>query len=74
MRSPGCCGTGGCPWDAEQTHGSIRRNFLEETYEGAGCHRSDDAHDMCEELGDVLMQVALHAQMETGAAGLRWRT
>ncbi|MEI3361967.1 MAG: nucleoside triphosphate pyrophosphohydrolase [Oscillospiraceae bacterium] len=58
-------GPGGCPWDAEQTHGSIRRNFLEETYEVLDAIDRDDAHDMCEELGDVLMQVALHAQMET---------
>lgn len=57
-------GPGGCPWDAEQTHGSIRRNFLEETYEALDAIDRDDAHDMCEELGDVLMQVALHAQME----------
>ena len=57
-------GPGGCPWDAEQTHGSIRRNFLEETYEVLDAIDRDDAHDMCEELGDILMQVALHAQME----------
>lgn len=57
-------GPGGCPWDAEQTHGSIRRNFLEETCEALDAIDRDDAHDMCEELGDVLMQVALHAQME----------
>lgn len=58
-------GPGGCPWDAEQTHDSIRRNFLEETYEALDAIDRDDAHDMCEELGDVLMQVAFHAQMET---------
>ena len=57
-------GPGGCPWDAEQTHASIRRNFLAETYEALDAIDRDDAHDMCEELGDVLMQVALHAQME----------
>ena len=57
-------GPGGCPWDAEQTHGSIRRNFLEETYEVLDAIDRDDAHDLCEELGDILMQVALHAQME----------
>ncbi len=60
LRSPG-----GCPWDAEQTHASIRRNFLEETYEALDALDRDDAHDMCEELGDVLLQVALHAQMES---------
>ena len=59
LRAPG-----GCPWDREQTHGSIRRNFLEETYEVLDALDRDDAHDMCEELGDVLMQVVFHAIME----------
>ena len=59
LRAPG-----GCPWDAEQTHASIRRNFLEETYEALDALDRDDAVDMCEELGDVLMQVAFHAQIE----------
>ena len=57
-------GPGGCPWDAEQTHSSIRRNFLEETYEALDAIDRDDPRDLCEELGDVLMQVAMHAQME----------
>ncbi len=56
---------GGCPWDAEQTHASIRRNFLEETYEALDAIDRDDAADMREELGDVLMQVAFHTQIET---------
>ncbi len=60
LRAPG-----GCPWDAEQTHGSIRRNFLEETYEVLDALDRDDPVDLCEELGDVLMQVAFHAQIET---------
>lgn len=60
LRAPG-----GCPWDMEQTHQSIRRNFLEETYEVLDALDRDDSHAMCEELGDILMQVALHAQMET---------
>lgn len=55
---------GGCPWDAEQTHGSIRRNFLEETYEALDAIDRDDPAGMCEELGDVLMQAAFHAQIE----------
>ncbi|SFP26871.1 tetrapyrrole methylase family protein / MazG family protein [Oscillibacter sp. PC13] len=59
LRAPG-----GCPWDAEQTHASIRRNFLEETYEALDALDRDDANDMCEELGDVLMQVAFHAVIE----------
>lgn len=57
-------GPGGCPWDAEQTHGSIRRNFLEETYEALDALDRDDPHAMCEELGDVLMQAVFHAQIE----------
>ncbi len=60
LRAPG-----GCPWDAEQTHGSIRRNFLEETCEALDAIDRDDPAGMCEELGDVLMQVAFHAQIET---------
>ena len=59
LRSPG-----GCPWDAEQTHQSIRRNFLEETYEALAALDRDDPADMCEELGDVLMQVVFHATIE----------
>ena len=58
-------GPGGCPWDAEQTHQSIRRNFLEETYETLDALDRDDPEAMCEELGDVLMQVVFHATIET---------
>lgn len=59
LRAPG-----GCPWDGEQTHLSIRRCFLEETYEVLDALDRDDPRDMCEELGDVLMQVVFHAQIE----------
>ena len=62
LRSPG-----GCPWDAEQTHGSILRNFQEETYEFCEAAQQDDAAHMCEELGDVLMQVVFHARIEEEA-------
>ena len=62
LRAPG-----GCPWDREQTHGSIRRNFLEETYEVLDAIDRDDPHAMCEELGDVLMQIVFHAQIEAEA-------
>lgn len=54
----------GCPWDREQTHASIRRGMLEEAYEACEAIDHDDAHMMCEELGDVLMQVVFHADME----------
>ncbi|MBC8536757.1 nucleoside triphosphate pyrophosphohydrolase [Feifania hominis] len=59
LRSPG-----GCPWDREQTHESIRKNFIEETYEVVEAIDRADATLLCEELGDILLQVALHAQME----------
>ena len=54
----------GCPWDKEQTHQSIRSNFIEETYEALEAIDLGDAHLLEEELGDVLLQVALHCQME----------
>ena len=59
LRAPG-----GCPWDAEQTHQSIRRNFLEETYEALDALDRDDPEGLCEELGDVLMQVVFHSVIE----------
>lgn len=58
---------GGCPWDREQTHASIRMNFIEETYEAAEAIDAGDPAMLEEELGDVLLQVALHAQMEAEA-------
>ncbi len=62
LRAPG-----GCPWDREQTHASIRKNLIEETYEVAEAIDLDDVHLLCEELGDLLLQVALHVQMEEEA-------
>ncbi len=62
LRAPG-----GCPWDAEQTHESIRRNFLEEAYEAVEAIDEKSPEHLREELGDVLLQVALHAQMEEEA-------
>ncbi len=59
LRSPG-----GCPWDREQTHSSIRKNLIEETYEVLETIDDDDPEAMCEELGDLLLQVMLHSQME----------
>ncbi len=54
---------GGCPWDMEQTHKSIRENFLEETYEVIEAIDTDNKELMQEELGDVLLQVILHSDM-----------
>lgn len=59
LRAPG-----GCPWDAEQTHESSRRDFLEEAYEVAEAIDEGDPNHLKEELGDVLLQVVFHAQME----------
>lgn len=53
----------GCPWDREQTHKSNRRNFLEEAYEAAEAFDRDDPALMCEELGDMLMQVLFNIHM-----------
>ena len=60
-------GPGGCPWDAEQTHESSRRDFLEEAYEVAEAIDEGDSDHLKEELGDVLLQVVFHAQMEKEA-------
>jgi tetrapyrrole methylase family protein / MazG family protein len=53
----------GCPWDREQSHQSIRANFLEETYEALEALDSGDIRAFCEEMGDVLLQVHFQAQM-----------
>ena len=54
----------GCPWDREQTHQSIRRDFLEECYEAVEAIDNDDPVLLREELGDVLMQVVFHSVIE----------
>ena len=59
LRAPG-----GCPWDAEQTHESVKRSLIEETYEVIEAINKNDKDLLCEELGDVLLQVVFHAQME----------
>ncbi len=53
----------GCPWDREQTHDSIRNNFLEEAYEVADAIDRNSKVDLKEELGDCLLQVAFHSQI-----------
>ena len=62
LRAPG-----GCPWDAEQTHESIRRNFLEEAYQAVEAIDEKSPEHLREELGDVLLQIVLHARMEEEA-------
>lgn len=64
LRAPG-----GCPWDAEQTHESIRRNFLEEAYEVVEAIDEENPAHLQEELGDVLLQVVLHTRMEQEKGG-----
>ena len=63
----------GCPWDKVQTHQSIRMNFLEEAYEAVDAIDLEDSHLLCEELGDVMMQVAFHAQIEQEAGHFTWQ-
>ena len=57
----------GCPWDREQDHKSIRRDFIEETYEVIEAIDNEDPVLMQEELGDLLLQVTFHAQIEKEA-------
>ena len=64
LRAPG-----GCPWDREQTHASLRTALLEETYEVLAAIEADDDPNLREELGDLLLHVVLHSQIaaERGA-------
>lgn len=67
LRAPG-----GCPWDAEQTHGSLVRHLLEEAYEVAAAVRSGNREELVDELGDLLLQPVFHAEIasEAGAFDL----
>ncbi len=60
LRAPG-----GCPWDAEQSHESIRKDFIEETYEVIEAINKKSPEMLREELGDVLLQVVFHTVIET---------
>jgi len=60
-------GPGGCPWDREQTHASLREDLLEECYEVLEVLDKGDVKRLGEELGDLLMQVVLHAQIAAEA-------
>ena len=59
LRAPG-----GCPWDAEQTHESLRSSLLEETYEVLDALDSNDMTALEEELGDLLLQIVFHSVIE----------
>ncbi len=67
LRSPG-----GCPWDMEQTHASLMPNLVEEAYEVVEAVQSGDMVHLCEELGDLLLQVVFHGELgsETGVFDL----
>lgn len=60
LRAPG-----GCPWDREQTHESIKKNFIEETYEVVEAINKQSTDMLREELGDVLLQIVLHSEIES---------
>lgn len=60
LRAPG-----GCPWDREQTHESIKKNLIEETYETVEAINKNNPEMLREELGDILLQIALHCEMES---------
>ncbi|GAB6172540.1 nucleoside triphosphate pyrophosphohydrolase [Paradesulfitobacterium aromaticivorans] len=62
LRSPG-----GCPWDREQTHESLKPYVIEETYEVIEAIENQDMYNLCEELGDLLLQVIFHAQVAAEA-------
>lgn len=57
----------GCPWDKEQTHASLKPYLVEETYEVVQALEKEDYQKLCEELGDLLLQIGLHAQIAAEA-------
>ena len=56
---------GGCPWDREQNHESLRRYLIEESYEVLDAIDRKNNKDLCEELGDLLLQVVFHDERRT---------
>ena len=58
-------GPGGCPWDKQQTHESLKKNLLEECYELLEAIDNKDSKNIAEELGDILLQIALHIHLGT---------
>jgi tetrapyrrole methylase family protein/MazG family protein len=66
LRAPG-----GCPWDRKQTHRSLRGNLVEEAYETLEALDREDPRALTEELGDLLLQILLHAQIATEAGDFR---
>lgn len=68
LRAPG-----GCPWDIKQTHRSLKSALIEEAYEVIDAIDCDDIYALNEELGDLLLQIVFHAQIETEKAGFTMR-
>lgn len=62
-------GPDGCPWDKKQTHASLKRYFVEETYEALQAIDDGDDEELAAELGDVLLQIGLHAQIASERGG-----
>ena len=62
-------GEGGCPWDREQTHETLRQYVIEEAYETVEAINNDDMKNLCEELGDLLLQIVFHAEIERKKGG-----
>ncbi|MEW6574478.1 MAG: nucleoside triphosphate pyrophosphohydrolase [Bacillota bacterium] len=60
-------GEGGCPWDKEQTHKSLKKYLLEEAYEVLEAIDGANPHNLCEELGDLLLQIVFHCQIAAEA-------
>ena len=58
-------GPEGCPWDKQQTHESLKKNLLEECYELLEAIDNKDSRNIAEELGDILLQIALHIHLGT---------
>jgi len=56
-------GPGGCPWDRQQTHQTLKKYLIEEAYEVIEAIDQEDMHKLCEELGDLLLQVVFHATL-----------
>lgn len=69
LRSPG-----GCPWDREQDHTTLRYHAVEEVYELIDAIEAGDDREMLKELGDVLLQVVFHCQLAREQEGLRSRS
>ena len=59
----------GCPWDKAQTHESLRQYLIEEAYEAVDAIDNQDMDNLCEELGDVLLQIVFHAKIESEKNG-----